>query len=1556
MAEPSCAACSLPFFMGVDEFLCKGVGCLSPQYHASCISPGSAMCDTCVASGAPLSTALLEPDLQPIVESSGLAEDDHRALIGRSHVSVHNVHHLLGVPRSISCFKPIVESTELRLLVKTIARVLREHNSVSEDFMNLLQVYKDAGWGDPEAVKDKTGKLVQMNCPFFTPHMEEACYLDANLGDETVITDDSFNLVGNISAVNVFACMAPVVSAGGATMPIMIMLYLTGSGIEGDMAHALSRARKFLFKKRMGLYEQRAAAHAVYKARGDISLRPPPPQPPFPPQEIPMVQFFDKSASSFRHAVDNAKSLAASDDGRAATTAVRVELKAAYASDASIAASPIDAASIAAASIAAAAELFAKLPGVNSDGSVRAFDVVPPSPDELAQKFPEAFPAVTVRSAAENRSRFGNIFTAPVVDMYGAILDGLAHVVEEELGKGVEKLLAAEHSGDVNEAAAQLLPVYYVLARGSTAADTLARYHLHFTLLCDFHVWKAIERKISCLDGDKRGPVLDAVRDVICKGESWAAFKERFKDQLSTVTVSLDSSEKSVGDDGARVGIFEYFEKHWLSRRWRSTVDGKFRALIEKYGINTTNDVELFWNTLKNNWMHGLRRNPALALALILGKPRGVGVAAAADSDNSYLAQRWHDIKSFTEGKSRLMPRASRDTMALSVSSLLLRAAADPSLIADNSDGSFTIGNQTAGFVFKERADFVRNVRSMNSQQLLGLSFAVRATSVSDKVLAKGCGRNKEQVKAAMSAAQSAARDDNSALFTRADQVNALLERVHVNKQRPTEFEALSARAVSYAQLQRAAAACHPNFVDGLLALVRKQDMAADEDAIDLVEGNQALRDVLLSPWALLERADFSGAIPHVALIYVILLTMTARQWLDEYERVIVTGERVSLIFGDDLPLGYRIALVRTAHVAKTAKPDDKLTDVYIGQEHRGNKSKGLYGRAKQHTTFYGSHNICQLQFVTSKREGFIVTPAGDVTVERRLVAMLPAGEDAKKLVNAAEALVFLFCELVKGFIALNDSPPGELRRLLKSNWAGPPRIVALCSNLLNAIGGEERARKVRLRDVVDKAGPFLRDALACVHLLMENGHFVDVDGTALPADFRDGGCTELSKFSVLTLVTALVESVDDDGGIGGAPSKVYTTVPWCNACTCPYVGPLCKHLIVARILVLVRKLVPTWHGNSEALYWRDGPAATYSHRITSAPMAERSKAADADAAARAAADIPAQVAQLAYHTALTLQRAAEGDETVDVVALSEFLKSMNSRMIKFSGAALLAGGARGGPLGSHRKAARSANDINRDRAEGVSLHASLSPSETLARLSRTHPLSAGPLREAALSAAPSEASAAWCAAAHAALSTSARNVAAAFAARAAIGSGGGRGDCSSGSGRGDGSSGGVGIEAAGAGGGAVTNDAPCSDDEAECRGAGIVAGAGAGTRANLRTGGKERKGAAAGGPKSRKRPHAAGAPLSAGEGGDAADECAGAPTKRAAPDEVDASADASPNAAAAATAVASDSEMCGVDAKAVRQPPIPGLRTRSTTVRRGELGLLMPDVKGSVIADADTA
>ena len=245
------------------------------------------------------------------------------------------------------------------------------------------------------------------------------------------------------------------------------------------------------------------------------------------------------------------------------------------------------------ASIAAGTALLAALPGLNIDGSVRAVNVVPPSPQELATSFPDAFTGDS--PTVEEYALFRTIFTAPVVNRYGNILPGLAHAVEAVIAAGVVKLLASKHSGDFNIAAAHVLPAYYCFARDSPEADALNRYIMHYTLLCYFHVWKAIDLKLTCVESDIRGAVSDALRNVVTKGASWQAFKERFVDKLSTAKVQVDSSESGESGEGGRIDIFDYFEKHWLSPRWWSTVSGQFRALIETFGINTTNDVELFW-------------------------------------------------------------------------------------------------------------------------------------------------------------------------------------------------------------------------------------------------------------------------------------------------------------------------------------------------------------------------------------------------------------------------------------------------------------------------------------------------------------------------------------------------------------------------------------------------------------------------------------------------------------------------------------------------------------------------------------------------------------------------------------------------------------------------------------------------------------------------------------------------------------------------------------------------------------------------------------------------
>ena len=212
-------------------------------------------------------------------------------------------------------------------------------------------------------------------------------------------------------------------------------------------------------------------------------------------------------------------------------------------------------------------------------------------------------------------------------------------------------------------------------------------------------------------------------------------------------------------------------------------------------------------------------------------------------------------------------------------------------------------------------------------------------------------------------------------------------------------------------------------------------------------------------------------------------------------------------------------------------------------------------------------------------------------------------------------------------------------------------------------------------------------------------------------------------------------------------------------------------------------------------------------------------------------------------------------------------------------------------------------------------------------------------------SVTPGQVSAAWGAAAHAALSTLARKVTTALVARAAAGSSAGDGDGGVGSGSGTSAAAG-----AGAGVDAVTNDAPSSDDDAAGGGVGAGAVAGMGLRAR----GDERKGVR----------YAFKRPLSAcASSGAAADEGSGAPAKRASPGDetvvgTGAGNNASPIAAAAVAADASDREVAVADADSTtRQSSIPGLRsTRLATLRRGELGSLLSDVKGGVSAGADTS
>jgi len=136
-----------------------------------------------------------------------------------------------------------------------------------------------------------SGVYKQFKAVFIDDVMREALYCLPDLGDDVTAADDTWHMIGRINNMNMYAVLAPVAAAGGATMPVAIMLYMAGSGIAGDKADAISFAHAYLHAVRMDLYKERAAAHADYLRTGaGRGLAPHPPQPVHPPLPLSTVQ------------------------------------------------------------------------------------------------------------------------------------------------------------------------------------------------------------------------------------------------------------------------------------------------------------------------------------------------------------------------------------------------------------------------------------------------------------------------------------------------------------------------------------------------------------------------------------------------------------------------------------------------------------------------------------------------------------------------------------------------------------------------------------------------------------------------------------------------------------------------------------------------------------------------------------------------------------------------------------------------------------------------------------------------------------------------------------------------------------------------------------------------------------------------------------------------------------------------------------------------------------------------------------------------------------------
>jgi hypothetical protein len=591
-------------------------GCLKPYFHADCAleldSDAAPDNDTWMCADCEDRDAVLcdvnDDEADDLVTSTLLPTSLHAELLARAHVSVADVPDVLGLPRALSLHSSAdLTQAVLGVIVKNVSRYWRRSRGVRDVFLKIVNERVAAGLGRKMEQISANGTLSQFRACFIDQPMRDALYTLPELGDDVSAGDDSWHLVGRISNMNMYATLSPVAAAGGATMPTSIMVYMAGSGVAGDKADAISFAHAYLHTVRMELYDQRAKAHHEYQsgarragaaASARPTLPPPPPQPPHPPLPLSSVRLFDKDASSFTSHFNDCKKLAGLDEAAVAYASV-VELLQALTVN------------VTADEISAGKLVFDALPGADASGLPRPADLVPPKPSVLKQQFPE----VGRRRWVDQRKQFEKIFNADVVDIYGPFMRGIARVALLALQSGVDAVGTSSSSGDLNVAAGQLLPVYFLFARNSSAADMLRRYYMHVVLLCDFHAWQAIERKLACVDRDLRSAVKDALREVFAdaagsSGPAWTAFKQRFS-ELGSVRVALDTTEtdgsihvscgpgatESVAQaaGGKRMNFFQYVEVYWLSQRWWTAISVRFRAMFQRAGLNTTNDVELFW-------------------------------------------------------------------------------------------------------------------------------------------------------------------------------------------------------------------------------------------------------------------------------------------------------------------------------------------------------------------------------------------------------------------------------------------------------------------------------------------------------------------------------------------------------------------------------------------------------------------------------------------------------------------------------------------------------------------------------------------------------------------------------------------------------------------------------------------------------------------------------------------------------------------------------------------------------------------------------------------------
>lgn len=300
--------------------------------------------------------------------------------------------------------------------------------------------------------------------------------------------------------------------------------------------------------------------------------------------------------------------------------------------------------------------------------------------------------------------------------------------------------------------------------------------------------------------------------------------------------------------------------------------------------------------------------------------------------------------------------------------------------------------------------------------------------------------------------------------------------------------------------------------------------------------------DWLLLPGASAAVRRAASKAPDVAIVYTVVVSMSAAAWLREYERVFgESGCSLSTRTHEPLDPGFLVALV-DAHplataAARAGRGDEELPAAFVGQWSSSDAAKRCSGPLK-----HGGPGGCRAvsELVHASTNGAYVWTLGRARVRltRRILAWLPREpqQDVDMLASGYQALLAL-C----GVVMLNSSPgaPADGRRYLHDGAGG-----SLPAAVDDALDAHERA--VGVAALASRAGaegvvqPHLRVVLQLgLALLAARQYLV---GGAPPAPALASGSGELvfSQAQCLAAVRAWR---------GETPRYVQLAV---YACTCP--------------------------------------------------------------------------------------------------------------------------------------------------------------------------------------------------------------------------------------------------------------------------------------------------------------------------------------------------------------------------------------------------------------------